>query len=479
MVKALHRAGIEVILDVVFNHTGEGNHDGPTLSFRGLDNAAYYYLKPGDRQYYEDFSGCGNTVNCNHPIATKLILDCLEYWVREMHVDGFRFDEASILSRGEDGVPLDHPPVVWAIELSDVLVNTKVIAEAWDATGLNEVGRFPGHRWAVWNGQYRDDVRRFVRGDPGLIGAVAYKIGGSADVFRRAGSLPINSVNFVTCHDGFTLNDLVSYNEKHNLANGEGNRDGMNDNISWNCGAEGPTTDAGVESLRRRQVKNFVTILMLSQGVPMLLAGDEVRRTQVGNNNAYCQDNDISWFDWSQLESQRGMLRFFQQVMDFRKRNPSLLRGRFFTGEVDEHGLRDISWHGSSLHEPGWNDPNAQVLAFTLIGVMAEPALHVMLNMGRTDVTFDLPAPPLGGNAWLRVLDTSLDSPNDIAEPGTEVSVDDLYYVVECHSVVVLLCSASAEAQPHGYGSLLGHIGVDSRGAGAMRDLDEWWPLGT
>ena len=441
MVKALHRADIEVILDVVFNHTGEGNERGPVISYRGLANASYYMLRPEDQEFYLDFSGCGNTVNCNHPIVTKMILDSLEFWVREMHVDGFRFDEASIMSRGEDGVPLMHPPVIWSIELSELLANTKVIAEAWDAAGLYEVGRFPGQRWAVWNGHFRDDVRRFVRGDSGMIGLLASRICGSADVFSRAGSLPINSVNFITCHDGFTLNDLVSYNEKHNLANGEDNRDGTTDNMSWNCGIEGPTDDAAILTLRTRQMKNLIAILLVSQGVPMLLAGDEVRRTQGGNNNAYCQDNETSWFDWGLIERNRDMYRFVKLAIAFRKRNPSLLRGRFFTGEIGKQGLRDISWHGRYLHDPAWSDSESRYLAFTLTESLSEPALHVMLNMASVDANFELPEPLDGATTWYRVLDTYRPSPDDILEAGREESLDSLTYLVHARSVVVLLCN--------------------------------------
>ena len=266
MVKALHRAGIAVILDTVFNHTSEGNHLGPTINFKGLCNEIAYHLVPSDRQYYMDYSGCGNTMNCNHPIMQKFILECLEFWVKQMHVDGFRFDEGSILSRGEDGAPMAHPPVIWSIELSESLAGSKAIAEAWDAAGLYQIGYFPGYRWAEWNGRFRDDIRRFVRGDPGLVGAVASRLAGSADIYETSGHLPINSINFVTCHDGFTLNDLVSYDSKHNAANGEDNRDGINDNVSWNCGVEGPADDAAVEALRNRQVRNFAAILLLGPG---------------------------------------------------------------------------------------------------------------------------------------------------------------------------------------------------------------------
>ncbi len=286
MVKALHRAGIEVLLDVVFNHTDEGNQLGPLFSFAGLDNTAYYYLDPTDQRYYYDYSGCGNTLMANHPIVTKLIVECLEFWVREMHVDGFRFDEAAVLTRGVHGEVLDEPPVVWQIELSDELADTKIIAEAWDAAGAYEVGRYPGYRWAEWNGRYRDTMRRFLRGDAGIVGDVAARLTGSADMYAPRGHRPINSVNFITCHDGFTLADLVSYDGKHNDANGENNRDGMDDNMSWNCGAEGPTGDPAVLALRARQTRNAATLLLLSRGVPMILAGDEFGRTQQGNNNA-------------------------------------------------------------------------------------------------------------------------------------------------------------------------------------------------
>ena len=305
MVKAFHKAGIEVILDVVFNHTGEGNHEGPTISFRGLDNPIYYHLEPYDKQFYTNLSGCGNTFNCNVPLVEKFIAECLLFWVREMHVDGFRFDLASILSRGPDGNPMDDPPVLWHIELDNELSDTKIIAEAWDAGGLYQVGYFPGFRWAEWNGRFRDDVRRWVKGDKGLVSKIAARIAGSADIYQADGELPINSINFITAHDGFTLNDLVSYNGKHNEANGEGNRDGTDDNLSWNHGVEGDTDDPEVEALRSRQVRNFQTILMLSQGVPMMVMGDEARQTQFGNNNAYCQDNEITWFDWKRAGDAR------------------------------------------------------------------------------------------------------------------------------------------------------------------------------
>lgn len=437
MVKALHKAGIEVILDVVFNHTSEGNDQGPVMSFKGFQNDVYYHLVEKDRQYYMDYTGCGNTVNCNHPLVDKFIVECLEYWVREMHVDGFRFDEGSILSRGEDGAPMIHPPVVWHIELSEELADTKVFAEAWDAAGLYQIGYFPGYRWAEWNGRYRDDMRKFVKGDGGLISAVASRIAGSSDIYQSSGHLPINSVNFINCHDGFTLNDLVSYNEKHNDANGEGNRDGNDGNDSWNCGVEGATDDPGIERFREQQIRNFATVLLLSQGVPMFVAGDEVRRTQHGNNNAYCQDTPLSWIDWTLTEKNSHLLRFFQQMIAFRKRHPIVHRSRFFTGEVNERLIPDIAWHGCQLNAPGWNDPGSRVLAYTMGGFGADPDMHVMLNMDGGALPFELPI--VHGRRWHRALDTSQLSPDDIAEDGQEVAISDSTYIVNGHSVVVLI----------------------------------------
>ncbi|MGH3245544.1 MAG: glycogen debranching protein GlgX [Trebonia sp.] len=439
MVKALHRAGIEVILDVVFNHTSEGNHQGPVISLKGLSNDSYYCLAPTDKQYYLDFTGCGNTVDCNHPVTEKMILECLEFWVGEMHVDGFRFDECSILSRGPDGTPLDYPPVLWGIELSERLADAKIIAEAWDAGGLYQVANFPGGpRWSVWNGRYRDDVRRFVRGDGGLVGQVATRIAGSSDLFQPFGQVPANSVNFITAHDGFTLNDLVSYNAKHNEANGEGNRDGNDDNISWNCGAEGPASDPSVEALRERQIKNFATILLISQGVPMFVAGDEIRRTQQGNNNAYCQDNEISWFDWDLARENQAMFRFFKEMIAFRGRHQNLRRLGYFSGQKNERGLPDIAWHGCRLGSSGWSDPDCSVLAFTLGGFDGDNDLHVLLNMSGQDLDFDVPPAP--GLRWWRAVDTSLPPPECIARPGDEIQVKPAdHYRVNSHSAVILL----------------------------------------
>jgi glycogen operon protein len=437
MVKALHRAGIEVILDVVFNHTDEGNHLGPTFSFRGIDNRTHYFLVPADLQYYMDFSGCGNTFNCNHPVSQKLIVECLRYWVKEAHVDGFRFDEGSILARGEDGMPSAHPPVVWQIELDDELADTKVIAEAWDAAGLYQIGHFPGDRWAEWNGRYRDDIRRFVRGDPGMIGKVAARLAGSADLYQSRGQLPVNSINFVTCHDGFTLNDLVSYNDKHNQANGEDNRDGINENLSWNCGFEGASDDFAVEALRNRQLRNFAAILLLSRGVPMLVAGDENRRTQNGNNNAYCQDNKSSWFDWTLVESNRDLYHFWKRMIEFRKRHGAIRRGQFFSGVRNERGLPDVVWHGTKLNSPGWQDPGGRALSVTLAGFSGAADVHIMLNMFWDSLDFELPI--VLGRTWLKAVDTASAPPLDAPDMGAEPPVFGNTCKVEGRSIVVLV----------------------------------------
>ena len=433
LVKALHKAGIEVILDVVFNHTDEGNEFGPTYSFRGIDNASYYLLDSNNPATYLNYSGCGNTFNANHPLPQKFIVDCLCYWVQEMHVDGFRFDEGSILARGEDGKPLVHPPVIWQIELDEALGDTKMIAEAWDAAGLYQVGHFPGDRWCEWNGRYRDDVRRFVKGDPGLTGAIASRLAGSADIYEARGQTPDNSINFVTVHDGFTLNDLVSYDDKHNEANGEGNRDGINDNFSWNCGVEGPTGDPGVEALRVRQIKNFFTILLLSRGVPMLLGGDERRRTQRGNNNAYNQDNPTSWFDWNPSQSGDEICRFVQQMIAFRKAHPTLSQPTFYSGAIGQRGRPDISWHGTRLGSPGFDDPLARALACTIAGTGRSGDLHVMINTFWEPLDFEVPT----GEGWHVVIDTFAASPHDIGSPNPVLAGDSTYQV-QARSIVVL-----------------------------------------
>ena len=440
MVRLLHKAGIGVIMDVVFNHTCEGNGRGPTITFKGFGNETFYCLDQIDKSIYLDFTGCGNTVNANHPFVARYILDCLEYWVREMHVDGFRFDLASAMARDGTGRPMEHPPVLWGIELSDTLAAAKIIAEAWDAAGLYQVGSFPGYRWMEWNGRYRDSIRRFVRGDQGLIPEVATRLAGSSDLYGANLRQPINSVNFVTCHDGFTVWDLVSYNAKRNLANHEGNRDGTDDNLSWNCGVEGETGDPEVLALRRRQAKNLLSILFLSQGIPMLLAGDEVLRTQGGNNNAWCQDNAIGWFDWSLTETNRDMLRFVRGLIQLRKRHPSLRRRRFLVGQPRGGSDQpDVAWHGTRVGEPPWTDPKAQVLALTLAPVTpTEEPLYIAMNMSAEAQAFELPPLAAPGQVWHRAVDTGGAALLDLIRPEDQHPVPPGPLVLRSRSLVVL-----------------------------------------
>ncbi|HXZ24612.1 MAG TPA: glycogen debranching protein GlgX, partial [Nitrospiria bacterium] len=397
MVKALHRAGIEVFLDVVFNHTAEGGQNGPTLSYRGLANDFYYILEQ-DQSRYADYTGCGNTLNANQPIVRRLIQDSLRYWVTQMHVDGFRFDLASILSRDESGRPLPNPPVLWDIESDPLLAGTKLIAEAWDAAGLYQVGSFVGDTWQEWNGRFRDDVRRFLKGDNGAVGAVAARLLGSPDIYGHEQREPEQSVNFVTCHDGFTLNDLVSHNRKHNEANGEENRDGSNDNLSWNCGpddsSDGPTDDPAVEALRTRQAKNFFALLLLAAGTPMLLMGDETRRSQQGNNNAYCQDNELNWFDWRLLERHADVHRFVKALTAFRQRRDVLAEaGTLSLNQLLERAK--ITWHGVALDQPDWGE-HSHAIAFTLRSLRGRFLLHGMFNAYWEPLTFELPLVPSG-----------------------------------------------------------------------------------
>jgi isoamylase len=403
MVKALHRAGIEVILDVVFNHTTEGNHSGPTLSFKGIDNPTYYILD-ADLSRYADYSGTGNTLNANNPIVRRMIVDSLRYWVEEMHVDGFRFDLASILARDSSGRPLANPPVLWDIESDPALAGTKMIAEAWDAAGLYQVGSFVGDSWKEWNGKFRDDVRSFFRSDPGSVRRIADRLLGSPELYGHKQREAEQSVNFVTCHDGFTLNDLVSYDQKHNQENGEGNRDGANDNRSWNCGVEGPSLDPAIEKLRNRQVKNFLTVTMLSLGLPMILMGDEVRRTQGGNNNAYCQDNEISWLDWRLLDQHADLHRFVRLLLERRLR-------RQIAPEQERESLNQLiekavkAWHGVKLNQPDWSD-DSHSLAFSAEIRREELLFYLILNAYWESLEFELPA--IGGR-WGRWIDTTLD----------------------------------------------------------------------
>jgi isoamylase len=435
MVKALHRAGIEVILDVVFNHTTEGGQDGPTLCYRGLANDFYYILEK-DKSRYADYTGCGNTLNANQPIVRRLIQDSLRYWVTQMHVDGFRFDLASILSRDENGRPLPNPPVLWDIESDPLLAGTKLIAEAWDAAGLYQVGSFVGDAWQEWNGRFRDDMRRFVRGDNGSVSGVATRLLGSPDIYGHEEREAEQSVNFVTCHDGFTLSDLVSYNHKHNDANGENNRDGSDDNLCWNCGAEGPTDDPAIEALRNRQVKNFIALNLLAAGAPMLLMGDEVRRTQRGNNNAYCQDGEVSWFDWSLLERHADIHRFVKELNAFRQRR-DLMAERIPLSLNQLLARAGIEWHGVALNRPDWSG-HSHSLAFTVRSLGARFLLHGMFNAYWEPLTFELPPLPEGRQPWRRCIDTALPSPEDIRPWEVAPIVAQASYVVQPRSGVLL-----------------------------------------
>ena len=445
MVKALHRAEIEVILDVVFNHTAEGADDGPTLCYRGLANDFYYILQK-DKSRYADYTGCGNTLNANQPIVRRLIQDSLRYWVTQMHVDGFRFDLASILSRDETGCPLPNPPVLWDIESDPLLAGTKLIAEAWDAAGLYQVGSFVGDSWQEWNGRFRDDVRRFLKGDNDSVSRVATRLLGSPDIYSHKEREAEQSINFVTCHDGFTLNDLVSYNHKHNDANGEDNRDGANDNLSWNCGLEGPTEDAAIEGLRNRQVKNFFVLELLAAGTPMLLMGDEVRRTQKGNNNAYCQDGEISWFDWSLLERHADVHRFVKLLSTFRQRRDVLAE----TGVLTLNQLLQrakIQWHGVALDRPDWSE-SSHSLAFTLRSLRGRFLLHGMLNAYWEPLRFELPPVPVETQEhWRRCIDTALDSPHDIYFSENAPVVQETTYVVRERSVVLLSLALEVDGE--------------------------------
>jgi isoamylase len=434
MVKALHRAGIEVILDVVFNHTAEGDHRGPMLSFRGLDNPAYYMLEP-DRSRYSNYSGTGNTLNANHPIVRRMIVDSLRYWVEEMHVDGFRFDLASILARDSCGRPMANPPVLWDIECDTTLAGTKIIAEAWDAAGLYQVGSFVGDSWREWNGKFRDDVRSYLRGEDDSVCRFADRFLGSPDLYSHKQREAEQSINFVTCHDGFTLNDLVSYNQKHNHLNGEGNRDGCNDNRSWNCGVEGPSDDPEIETLRNRQVKNFLTLTLLSVGVPMIVMGDEVRRSQSGNNNAYCQDNETSWFDWTLLEKHADVRRFVSLLIERR-----LLRD--MDAEIQRTTLNELlknankAWHGVKLFQPDWSSWSHS-LAFSAEISNQNLTFHLITNAYWQPIEFELP-PPADGGPWRRWIDTFLDSPDDIVDWRTARPIAGESYRAGPRSVVVL-----------------------------------------
>jgi glycogen operon protein len=432
MIRAFHHAGIEVILDVVFNHTGEGDELGPTLSFRGIDNAIYYWLAD-DKRYYRNFTGTGQTVNASHPIVRDLILDALRYWVMEMHVDGFRFDLASVLGRDVHGRVLADAPLLERIAEDPILRDAKLIAEAWDAAGAYQVGAFSHRRWAEWNGHFRDDVRRFWRGDAGILGRFASRICGSSDLYAGSGKGPECSVNFITCHDGFTLNDLVSYADKHNEANGEGNRDGAGENFSANYGVEGDSADPAIELVRERQIRNFLLTLAISRGVPMLLAGDEFRRTQRGNNNAYCQDNDTSWIDWSLADRHADLADFARRVFAFRRANAVLRREAFYTEQ-------DVQWFDSDGRSPDWLDPNQKQLACWIDGEDG-PDLYLMFNADASPRSFVLPELPHAGR-WRLAIDTAEPWSGAFDTEGQQASVaTGALYAVGSRSSVILMAS--------------------------------------
>ena len=419
MVKAFHAAGIEVYLDVVFNHSGEGDDRGRTYHFRGFDNDLYYLLDE-DGQYL-NFSGVGNTMNCNHPMVRELIVTCLRYWVTEMHVDGFRFDLASVLGRDRRGKVMVNAPAIEMIADDGILAGTKLIAEPWDAGGAYQVGQFAkGNRWAEWNDRYRDDVRRFWKGDLGLTALMASRVCGSADIFDPVGGTPGQTVNFITCHDGFTLMDLVSYNDKHNASNGEENRDGHGDNCSWNSGVEGPTNKPAIRALRERRAKSLIATLLLSQGVPMLLAGDEHLRTQNGNNNAWCQDNELSWLDWTLAEANAGFVRFVRELIWLRRRHPVLRRSTFLRGALSPL-TADIRWHGTEPELPDFQ-AESQLLAYTLDGRFhgredleldrPDNDFFVVMNGAATGELVRVPKSPTG-RRWRLLIDTAAVSPDD------------------------------------------------------------------
>jgi isoamylase len=435
MVKALHKAGIEIILDVVYNHTAEGGNGGPTFGFRGIDNTVYYLLGSEDFSN-TNYSGCGNTLNANQSVVRRMILDSLHFWVTEMHVDGFRFDLASILSRAETGEPLQNPPILWDIESDPLLAGVKLIAEAWDAAGLYQVGSFIGDSWKEWNGKFRDDVRRFLRGDNGMLSQLATRLVGSPDIYGHQEREPEQSINFVTCHDGFTLNDLVTYEQKHNEQNREENRDGNNDNLSWNCGWEGETEDPEISALRRKQIRNFLVLTLLSVGAPMICMGDELRRTQYGNNNTYCQDNEMNWFNWGLREQNKDLFRFVKILIQAR-----LLRdlSQMPSGTSLNQLLRnaEIKWHGLRLHQPDWSE-HSHTIAFTVKSLSGEMETHYMINAFNESLVFELPALE-SGKCWKRWIDTSLESPNDICLRNQAPPVEMQHYSVSAHSIVVLI----------------------------------------
>lgn len=442
LIKDLHKNGIEVMLDVVFNHTAEGDQRGPTISFRGIDNKTYYMLTP--EGYYFNFSGTGNTLNCNNPVVRNMVVDCLRYWAAEYHIDGFRFDLAAILGRAQNGAPLSNPPLLESLAYDPVLAKCKLVAEAWDAGGLYQVGSFPAYgRWAEWNGKYRDGLRKFLKSDPGEVNDMIQRIMGSPDLYSLRG--PTASINFVTCHDGFTLYDMFAYNQKHNEANGENNNDGANDNNSWNCGWEGETDNEAINFLRHKQIKNALAILMVSQGVPMILMGDEVGRTQKGNNNTYCQDNDLNWFNWNQLETNADLYDFARRMIHFRRQHPVLRGSKFFQfWDSVGSGFPDISFHGTKA----WNcdrSPGSRSFAFMLDGdhakegIVKDATVYVAMNMYWGGLHFELPVLP-AEKKWYLFANTDMPSPADIYEPGQEeMLANQSDFLVGSRSVVILI----------------------------------------
>jgi glycogen operon protein len=438
LVKALHEAGIEIILDVVFNHTGEGDIRCPTWSYRALAETRYYLIEPTSGVYRND-TGCGNTVNANHPVVQDLIIDCLRYWVTEMRVDGFRFDLASILTRGTDGNVLEQPPLLERIASDPILAHTKLIAEPWDAAGLYQVGQFPRWGpWSEWNDRFRDDIRRFVKSDAGMVPALAARLTGSQDLYAANGSTPLSSINFITSHDGFTLSDTVSYNGRHNAANGEKGRDGSHENHSWNCGEEGESHDPQVQGLRQRQMKNLATLLLMSQGVPMILSGDEVGRRQEGNNNPYCQDNAISWFDWDLVSRKSGLLRFFQLLIRFRKCCVQL-RPRYYLDDASQALAPTLTWHGCKLNDPDWSQESRSLAMHLAPASAADRHIYLIANAHWEAHCFHLPALP-GSASWYRLADTSQPSPNDIYPEEEVLRLETpSIYAVGPRSVVILV----------------------------------------
>ncbi len=458
LVRELHKAGIKVILDVVYNHTGEGNELGPTVCFRGVDNPSYYSLTgPTDapRREYLNYTGCGNSLNFASPAVIRLVMDSLRYWVEVMHVDGFRFDLASVLGRGAQGGHFQSSASFFdAVSQDPVLNRVILVAEPWDL-GTYQVGNFPID-WSEWNGKFRDTLRRFGKGDSGQVADAGWRLTGSADLYGEDGRSAYNSVNFITCHDGFTLNDLVSYNDKHNEQNGESNQDGSNDNNSWNCGAEGDTDEPHILALRKQLMKNYACYLLFASGTPMILGGDEFARSQRGNNNAYCQDNEISWFDWTAVSRNIDLFEFFRKAVAFTRRFPVLQRRKFFLGEdLDDDQVPDLTWFAPDLDYPQWDDPNVRTLCYQLDASEDGADIDVTRLFFILNAHFEsqgVNLPPLDANCgWYRAIDTSLRSGEDFAEPGQEAPINPPgHYIANPRSTVVLLARQPESARRSG-----------------------------